>query len=200
MSKQEFLARLKIALAGLPKDEVDERLNFYSEMIDDRMEEGFSEEAAVAGVGSMGNIVTQAVSEVPIGKLVKERIKPKRSLSGGEVALIVLVFPLWFPLLVAFLAIVFSLYVTLFALSLSLWGVEVGFWGAAIGGVGIAVMYGFQGFMMPGLAALGVGLFAAGVAIVWIAACVSATKGIIKLGGKLGVGIKRLFIRKEKAE
>ena len=105
MSKQEFLARLKIALAGLPKDEVDERLNFYSEMIDDRMEEGFSEEAAVAGVGSMGNIVTQAVSEVPIGKLVKERIKPKRSLSGGEVALIVLVFPLWFPLLVAFLAI-----------------------------------------------------------------------------------------------
>lgn len=200
MSKQEFLARLKIALAGLPKDEVDERLNFYSEMIDDRMEEGFSEEAAVAGVGPMGNIVTQAVSEVPIGKLVKERIKPKRSLSGGEVALIILGFPLWFPLLVAFLAIVFSLYVTLFALSLSLWGVEIGFWGAAIGGVGIAVIYGFQGFAMPGLAALGVGLFAAGFAIVWIAACVGATKGIIKLGGKLGVGIKKLFIRKEKAE
>lgn len=197
MSKQEFLARLKIALAGLPKDEVDERLNFYSEMIDDRMEEGFSEEAAVAGVGPMGNIVTQAVSEVPISKLVKERIKPKRSLSGGEVALIILGFPLWFPLLVAFCAIIFSLYVTLFSLVIAFWGVEVGLWGAAIGGVATAAIYGFQGFAMPGVAMLGIGLFAFGAAIIGISICIAASKGIFKLGGKLGVGVKRLFIRKE---
>lgn len=37
MRKWEFLSTLKNRLSGLPKQEVEERLNFYSEMIDDRM-------------------------------------------------------------------------------------------------------------------------------------------------------------------
>ena len=44
MRKQEFLAQLRKALSGLPQDEIEERLTFYGEMIDDRMEEGLSEE------------------------------------------------------------------------------------------------------------------------------------------------------------
>lgn len=40
MSKEEFLTRLRSALAGLPQNEVNERIAFYGEMIDDRMEEG----------------------------------------------------------------------------------------------------------------------------------------------------------------
>ena len=34
MNKQEFLMKLRKALSGLPKDDIDERLTFYSEMID----------------------------------------------------------------------------------------------------------------------------------------------------------------------
>ena len=48
MRKQEFLSALKRSMKGLPKSEIDERISFYSEMIDDRVEEGFSEEEAVA--------------------------------------------------------------------------------------------------------------------------------------------------------
>jgi uncharacterized membrane protein len=48
MGKQEFLTRLGKALSGLPREDIEERLNFYSEMIEDRMEEGLSEEEAVA--------------------------------------------------------------------------------------------------------------------------------------------------------
>ena len=48
MSKQEFLDQLRARLSGLPRQDVIERLNFYSEMIDDRMEEGLSEEDAKA--------------------------------------------------------------------------------------------------------------------------------------------------------
>ena len=33
MNKQEFLAQLRKELTGLPKDDIDERLTFYSEMI-----------------------------------------------------------------------------------------------------------------------------------------------------------------------
>lgn len=47
MNKQEFLVKLRKGLSGLPKEDIEERLTFYSEMIDDRMEEGLSEEEAV---------------------------------------------------------------------------------------------------------------------------------------------------------
>ena len=39
MNKQEFLMRLREGLSGLPQNEIEERLTFYSEMIDDRIEE-----------------------------------------------------------------------------------------------------------------------------------------------------------------
>ena len=42
MTKKEFLSALREKMAGLPKDDVDDRIAFYSEMIDDRMEEGLS--------------------------------------------------------------------------------------------------------------------------------------------------------------
>ena len=49
MNKQEFLAKLQTNLSGLPEKEVQDSLGFYSEMIDDRMEEGLSEEPYCAG-------------------------------------------------------------------------------------------------------------------------------------------------------
>ena len=47
MSKQEFLAQLRKGLSGLPKEDLEERLTFYSEMIDDRIDDGMAEEEAV---------------------------------------------------------------------------------------------------------------------------------------------------------
>ena len=44
MTKQEFLFELAMGISALPEDVADEHLSFYSEMIDDRIEEGFSEE------------------------------------------------------------------------------------------------------------------------------------------------------------
>lgn len=48
MLKEEFLAQLRGGLAGLPQEDLEERLAFYSELLDDRMEEGLSEAEAVA--------------------------------------------------------------------------------------------------------------------------------------------------------
>ena len=56
MNKHEFLAALRRELTALPHDELTEQLNFYNEMIDDRMEEGMTEEEAVAAVGSVESI------------------------------------------------------------------------------------------------------------------------------------------------
>ena len=47
MNKQEFLDELRKGLCGLPENDVDERLDFYSEMIDDLTEDCLSQEEAV---------------------------------------------------------------------------------------------------------------------------------------------------------
>ncbi len=197
MNKAEFLAGLKTGLAGLPQDEVEERLAFYGEMIDDRMEEGLAEEEAVAGVGPVDRVVAQIVSEIPLTKLVRERIKPKRTLRAWEIVLIVLGFPVWFPLLIAAGAVILSLYVVLWSLILSLWAVEISFWAAALGGIAAAVVFWIKGALVPGLAALGAGLLLAGLSVFLFLGCVAATKGLARLTKKILLGVKKRFIRKE---
>ena len=56
MTKLKFLLSLHDKLSDLPQNEVEERLSFYSEMIEDRMEEGVSEEEAVSARGSVDEI------------------------------------------------------------------------------------------------------------------------------------------------
>ena len=42
MYKYEFLTALREQLVGLPKEDIEERISFYEEMINDRMDEGKS--------------------------------------------------------------------------------------------------------------------------------------------------------------
>ena len=132
MTKQEFLAALQDGLRGLPQSDIDERVSFYAEMIDDRVEDGLSEEEAVAAIGSADAIVAQIIADTPIAKLVKHKIVPRR-LSTLAVVLIAFGFPIWFSLLIAAVAVVFSLYVTLWAVIVSLWSVFAALVGSAFG-------------------------------------------------------------------
>ena len=60
MTKQNFLDKLRTKLKALPKKEVEECLSFYSEMIDDRIEEGLSECDAVSAIGDVNKITKEA--------------------------------------------------------------------------------------------------------------------------------------------
>lgn len=200
MNKAEFLSELRDALSGIPQSDAEERVSFYGEMIDDRMEEGLTEEEAVAGLGSVGEIVSQIAAETPITKLVREKIMPKRRLRGWEIALIVLGFPVWFPLLAAFCAVVLSLYVVVWALIVSLWAVEISLWAGALCALGASVVYFFSGYALSGIAALGGGLFIAGLSVFAFFGCVAASRGIVRLTGKTAVKIKSKMIRKEKTK
>ena len=95
MNKQEFLDGLRKGLSGLPQADIEERLTFYGEMLDDRIEEGLSEEEAVAAAGSVNEIVRQTVADIPLAKIAKERIKPKRRLKAWETVLLALGSPIW---------------------------------------------------------------------------------------------------------
>ena len=199
MTKREFLTELKNGLSGLPDSDVDERVSFYGEMIDDLIEEGYTEEEAVDEIGPVNKVIRQIVAETPLYRLVKERIKPKRALKAWEIVLIVLGFPLWFPLLVAAGAIVLSLYIVILSLIVSLWAIELSFCVSAPCGLIVSVIYFVHGYALTSFAMFGICLFVAGIAILAFYGCIAASKGILILTKKAFVGLKYLFIGKEKA-
>lgn len=200
MRKQEFLARLRKGLSGLPQDDIEERCTFYSEMIEDQMEDGLSEEEAVSAIGSVDEIIAQAVAETPLVKIAKERIRTKKRRSAGEIALLTLGAPIWLSLIIAAFAVIFSLYVSLWAVVVALWAVFVSLAGCAIGGVGACVVIAVGGNGTSGLAVLAAGIVCAGLAIFMFYGCKGATNGTLILTKKLVIWFKKCFKGKETAE
>lgn len=79
MTKLKFLLSLHEKLSKLPEDDVQERLSFYSEMIEDRMEEGLSEEDAVLAVGTVDNIASQIIAELVPDKSAVQKARAKKA-------------------------------------------------------------------------------------------------------------------------
>lgn len=196
MNKQDFLSELRARLSGLPQEDINERLDFYEEMIDDRMEEGVAEEEAVAAVGNIDEIVSQILSAYPLSKLVKEKVKPKRKLRSWEIVLLILGSPIWVSLLIAAFAVVLSLNIVLWSLIVILWVVELSFAVSALAGVAGTVVLALQGQGSLGLACLGAALLFAGLTIFLFFGCKAAAKGAIILTKKIALGIKSLFVGK----
>ncbi|MGN1444520.1 MAG: DUF1700 domain-containing protein [Acutalibacteraceae bacterium] len=197
MSKQDFIDELRKGLSGLPQNDIEERLAFYSEMIDDRTEEGLSEDDAICEIGTVNEVVSQIVAEYPLSKLVKERVRPKRTLRAWEVVLLLLGSPVWLSLLIAAFAVVLSAYVVIWSVVISLWAIEVSLAACSLAGVISVAVLSFQGNRLAGIAMLGAGIFCVGLSIFCFFACKEATKGTLLLTKKIALGIKSLFIGKE---
>lgn len=199
MDKQTFLAQLRKGMSGLPQEDVEERLTFYSEMIDDRMEEGCTEAEAVAEIGPVEEVLAQIVADIPLTKLVKEKMKPKHTLKAWEIVLLVLGSPLWLSLLVSAAAIVVSFYGVVWSVILSLWLVESALIGSALSGVVLGTVFACRGNVLAGIAVIGVGLACAGLSIFLFFGCKEVTKGLLRLTGKLILTLKNCFVKKEAA-
>lgn len=197
MTKLRFLLSLQNRLSGLPQDEVEERLNFYSEMIEDRMEEGLSEDEAVAAVGSIEEIAAQIIADIPLTKLAKEKIKPKRRLKAWEILLLALGSPIWLSLLIAALAVFLSLYASLWAVIISVWAIFGALMGCAIGGIICGIGFASGGNGLTGIAITGAGILCAGLGIFLYFGCRAATRGTLLLTKKMALGIRNWFIQKE---
>ncbi len=198
MNKQEFLSRLKDKLPA--NEDTQERLSFYSEMIDDRQEEGMSEEEAVAQIGSVESVLSQILSEIPLSKLVKERVKPKRALKAWEIVLIVLTSPVWISLLIAAFIIMISAYIVIWSLLISLWSIEVIFTFGSVYIAVYAVVFIAQSRFLQCTAYLGASAALVGISILMFFVCKGAFKAAIMLTKKVAEGTKLIFIRKKAAK
>ena len=188
MNKAEFFAKLRRGLAGLSRREAEERLAFYREAIDDRMEEGLTEEEAVRAVGSPVEIAAAIRSETVAASEGKGRRRPR----AWVLTLLILGAPIWFSLLLAALAVLFSLCVTLWALVISFWAVTASLAAGAVAGVLSPVTLAFGAAVPEVLGFMFLGLASAGLAILSFFGTLAVTRGAAALTARIpGIFIRR---------
>lgn len=220
MTKLKFLLELEKKLSVLSQEDIEEQLTFYCEMIEDRVEEGISEEDAVAQIGDVEEIAAQILAEHRVekpafgeetvtveGTPVTEQEQTKRRLKPWEITLLILGSPIWFSLLIAALAVAFSLVVSVlaigFSLVVSLWAVVVSLWAVFVALVACAAVLPIAAvyficidYTLSGLAVIGTSLVCGGLAIFFFYGCKLATKGMALLTKLAAISLKNCFRRK----
>ena len=199
MTKIEFLDELRNKLTGLTKTDVDERLNFYSEMIDDLIEDGNLESEAIKKVGSVQEIANQILSEVCVEKNEKsvDNTNKSKKLKGVVITLLAIGSPVWVALLVSALAVIISVYASIWSAVISLWAGVVASVGVALYGIIAGTVYAISANLATGIAMVGAGLISVGLAILIFVLSKLLTKLVLIASKKLFLFAKKCLRKKE---
>ena len=197
MNKREYLEKLRRGLSELPIEDVEERIHFYEEMIDDLTEEGLSEEEALGRIGSVEEVLSATLSEIPLTRIVKKKMKHRRRLRTWEIVLLAVGSPLWLTLGIALFAVILSLYAVLWSLVVALWAVFGALVGTAAGLLAGGIVLICTGSLPTGLFLISGALMVAGFAIFLFFGCLKSTVGVAKLVKWTVLSIKKIFVGKE---
>lgn len=179
MNKNEFLYKLDERLSSLTEEEREKTLNYYSEMIDDRVEDGESEEQAIADFGDFDEVVKSAVNQLPMvienGETPYDE-KPNVRFSKKKMIVILAVgSPIWISLL----AIALSLAVSVFAIWLSLAITAISMVIGGVGAVLLSPMF-FMQNVSTGILSIGAGLLCAGLGVFACLGMIPLTKYLLR--------------------
>ena len=198
MKKQEFITRLQYKLTGIPLSDVLERIGFISESIDDRIEEGYSEEEAVRALGSIDDVAAGIIAD--LNTLAPMSTHAAKSTQKGKpTALTVTLIAIASPILIALAAVAVSLIISAYAV---IWSVVASLW-AVFGALVIAAAFGilsapimaFTGFTIAS-AVFGCALASLGLSLPAFYGCLYATKGSAWLSKQIAIIIKKIFTRR----
>ncbi len=197
---EEFLTELKNRIAHLPATEVLRVLSYYSESLEDKLEDGFTEEQAIKSFGSIDEIVKNVEEEVPITLVMKDKVKTKSRGNGVNKALIaiivVLTFPFWIGILAGAFGIVVGVYAVLWTVPIIIGSLYFSLYPIAICGVFYGFVRMFTLSVPTGLAYLGVGIISAGLAIMFFYPLLEGAKLWLKVNVWPFKKIKQWLIRK----
>lgn len=155
-----------------------------------------TEAEATAKLGSPSQIAQSILQEVPLGKLVSTRMKPKSGWTPLAIVLAVVGSPVWVPLLLLAAALVLSLFVSIWALGVAAVAVVVGLAVAVVAAPILAIRAAVLTLPL-GLLLLGGGLVLLGLCVLGGLMAVELCKLLWQLTVWLAHKIKGLFIRKE---
>ncbi|MEG0570072.1 MAG: DUF1700 domain-containing protein [Oscillospiraceae bacterium] len=202
MTKQELFSVLGEKLSSFPKSEIEKSFEFYDEIINDHIDDGKTEEEAVAALGAVGDIMADIVQGISLPCLLKSSLnktRPKSNHKALWIALIIIGSVVWIPLLLAALAILLSVYIVIWATAITVCCVVLAF-----GLSGLAFLVG--SILIISAHELSVVLLYLAAALVCIGICLMLIKPMVLFIKKLAVftlfvtkKIKSLFIpRREK--
>lgn len=198
MNKTEFLSRLRINLCGASEQDVKTAEDFYCEMIDDRVESGMSEQEAVDSLGSPEDAAKNILLEMPLGKLIKVKVKAKRSrrLSAMEIVLLILGFPVWGSLLISAFSVVLSVYLSLWAVIISLYALSFALAVSGVACIAAGIWQMCAGNFAAGLFVFGGAVAAIGIGVLMFFVSHAAAKGALQLCKLCAKAIKSMLVRR----
>ena len=208
MNKTDFLAQLGRQLSGLSNADLEKSLAYYNEMIDDRIEDGASEEEAVSAVGTPQQAATQILAEMPLSKVLKVKMKRSERLPTWATVLLIIGSPIWLSLIItafavvvslaaAAFAIVVSVYAVLWSVLIILWAVGLAFVVSPLFGIFLLIVSVAGGNLGGGLALLGAGLTLGGISVFYLRFCLHCTKLVVKISKKFSLAVLSCFRKKE---
>ena len=194
MNKTEFLAALRSALGKLPEPEIRASLDFYAEAIDDRVEDGASEDEAVAALGDVNAIAAQIIAETP--PIPKAVAKMKTGSRTANIVLAIVLSPIWVPLALAFVLCVAAIYLSIWIVIAALWAcVAVLLLCGPIGIAGLTYCLA-TGYPLTGLWLLGCGVAGSGLGLFALLGMKAVSRGLVQLTGMFANGVKSLFVKR----
>lgn len=187
MNKQQFLTEISSGLKGIPEHDIKKSLDYYSEMIADRMEDGLAEADAVSAVGSVEEIVSQILSESTPLILPKTRRTPKI----WEIILLILGSPVWLPLLLAAAIVILAVYIVIWSAILTLYAIDLSLAAGGILCTASAFILIASDYTVQAVLFFGTGLILAGISILLFFGFNQITKYTVILSKEIFVLLKK---------
>ncbi len=195
MNKEMFLEALEDRLFQLPDEEKKQQVDYYREVLEDKIEDGMSEEEAVASFGDIDTLADDILQDTPLTTLVKTKVKPKKGWTPAAIVLVVVGSPIWVPIAIAVLAVVISIFAVCWAVIVSIFAAVLSI---GIGGIYLIV----KGFTLAGsgfpyiLLTIGSGITMAGLCLfAWLGARILVI-WMVQFTKWLAREIKGIFIKK----
>src|SRR5690606_3207152 len=180
-------------LSSLPQDAADRSVAFYAEMLDDRIEDGMSEEDAVESMETVDIIAERIILDTPLPALLRERIRPKGGMTALNATLLILGAPVWLPLVLAVLAVIAAVFVTIWSVVAALFAAVIGLGAGGLLALVVSPLN-FSSGVPQGLLLAGFGLFSIGVSIFAFFGSAAAAGSLIRLTVLLSRWLRARFI------
>lgn len=201
MNKDEFLIQLTQKLSNIPPSEIIKIIDYYRETIEDKIEDGMSEELAIKSLGTFEEIIQNIEDELNLSIIVKEKVKNKMSDNSKQKNLLIIIaiivtLPLWGAIAIAGIICILALYFAIWSIFIS--GVVAYFCTilTSFSAFYLGIIKLFQLQTLNGVCYIGIGLFIVGIVI----ALYQPTLWLIKKWLYLNVApfkkIKQFIIRK----
>ena len=186
MNKENFFSELKSLLSSMDKAEYDKFIRYYEEIFEDYREDGLTDEEIINKIGSPKSIAKNILGN-------QDTVHTKSSTNKIlTTVLLILGFPLWGSLLLAFLSIVFSFFIVILCAPFTTGVLSFSFFAASVMSI-VGFPFMVSEILPVGIVQLGFGISSLGIAILSGIITIYLSKTIIMATKKVASKILNMF-------